>query len=828
MPGRLFPVVMLCALSGAAYAQEPAKPELPPPATPQTPPTTPGQTPQDGLNLDAPSATPRPQQPDSLFTRPGQPGKTAGEERQEIPQAQRDRVYLDHADRVVRKENTGIIILTGNIRIRYNNYTITCQRATFDTRRRVLTFESSVEMSVGDQVVYADFVTVDVKTNEFLTRDGRTVVGPDRIGQQIVQPVRISGSTLSRTGRNFQATNGFLTTCDFPKPHYKIGFRQADIIPNDRLVLRDAVFYRYEKPVFRIRYLVVPIREGRQLSYIPYIGRTNEEGWFLKVVLGYSLSKTLPGLLKIDLMEKKGIGLGFDQAYQFGDQAAGTVAFYNLNDKGRGVNNTNGRINHQQRFGEVLATIATDFQNNSYQSLNPTSKTGTTTVTLARTAQQRDTNVSLSQNRSDYGTSNSVTTAYTITQTERLGESGSIVFRFNSSDATNNNIFEGVTSTSGREEQSGDLKASGKVGIFDADIAANRTFLARQKGTAGGAAFSGTQRLPDITLGTDSERLGALNGIFKRLPSRFQVGYGRYLENVTDFSSGALVNRAVTTNRLLFNADLNPRPRELKPRGWMTLSASGSFKQTYYRSDAQQYVLTGRGALLHKLGKDSSLSLNYNYLRPYGGTPEDFRLDTTGSSNNLSSTFSVDSYRTRISLIAGYDIQRAWTDTSPGIRRNPWQNMALQLALRPSDVLQTRFTASYDINSGKLLDLTNKMRIRGRNRFALDTGMRYDPLRKKISQVTEVATIPLFSRDLTLTALTGYNGLTYKFDYQQFTLTQSFHDYQLVFGFTDQPYGIRRERGINFTIRLKALPFLQPTTGNQYGTPLDTGTGEVF
>jgi hypothetical protein len=120
------------------------------------------------------------------------------------------------------------------------------------------------------------------------------------------------------------------------------------------------------------------------------------------------------------------------------------------------------------------------------------------------------------------------------------------------------------------------------------------------------------------------------------------------------------------------------------------------------------------------------------------------------------------------------------------------------------------------------------MRFRGRNNSALDTGLRYDPRTKKFPQITEAATIPLLSRDVYLTALTGYNGVRGQFDYKQFGLTWSFHDYEYQFNFFDQPYGFRTERGFNVSIRLKALPSFQPPATGQFGTALDTGTGDVF
>ena len=238
-------------------------------------------------------------------------------------------------------------------------------------------------------------------------------------------------------------------------------------------------------------------------------------------------------------------------------------------------------------------------------------------------------------------------------------------------------------------------------------------------------------------------------------------------------------------------------------------------------------MLESSPQLAQKVGRDGSLNLNYSYLRPYGGAPLNFRLDSIGSNNNLGTSFSVQSYRARLSLLTGYDIQRAKSVMTVG-PKNPWQNLTGQLALRPSPVFQTRFTSTYDINNKVLVDATNRIRIRAPGGFAFDSGLRFDPRTKRFPQITGSLETPLLGDKANFTAFAGYNGFTNKFDYRSFALTRILHDYEITFRYVDQPFGFRTERGFSFTIRLKALPGAVFSNTGQYGTPLDTGTGEVF
>ena len=232
--------------------------------------------------------------------------------------------------------------------------------------------------------------------------------------------------------------------------------------------------------------------------------------------------------------------------------------------------------------------------------------------------------------------------------------------------------------------------------MFDLDLRANKSLAARLRGSSGGGNFfSGTERLPEFTLRTTGERLG---GAFATLPLNFSLGFGRYLETT---GTGSATAGRTTTSRALLDVD-GSRTYPLAPRNATTLSVNGGLRQYLYdTSDAAQYVLESSPQLTQKIGRDTTLNFNYSYLRPYGGAPVGFRLDSVGSNNNLGSSLNIQSYRTRLSLLTGFDIQRSQADLSAGQRRLPWQNLSAQLALRPSPIFQTRFTSHLQSQRGR-------------------------------------------------------------------------------------------------------------------------------
>ena len=760
-----------------------------------------------------------------------------------IPADQQDTLYGD-ADEVLDDEEAGTVAYIGHVHLRYNGYTVNSDRATYDRKTRIVSVDNNVVASNGEETVYGDRITLDRGGGTFSTSQASTIVPPQLVSAALTQNLRISGRTLRQEGNKLIATDGLLTTCDFPNPHYKIGFEKATVIPHDHIILRKATLYRYDRVIFRIGYISLPIRDEISYSYLPVVGRTDEEGYFVKNVLGYTLKAAFPGLLRLDYMTKKGLGIGFDQGYRFGQNAVGTAVLYTLHDRSRNLNDLNYHVNHQQRIGETLTGITTDYQNNSYTALSPNSKTQNTSVTSSRIIGASTTTANLTLGSSAQGSSNGHANTYALSQSERFGGAGNVTFKLSGSNTLNSFTSLGsasvpaTTSTSGNVQQNGDLAATGRLSIFDVLLAANKILVAKEVGGnagLGSAVYRGPEKLPDLSFSTDSDRLRKvlLPGLFSAVPVRLAFGYGRYADDapatlLTGSASTLTAARRIIESRSLLDVSLNPRPISLTPGGWLSLSMDGDYKQTLYGKDYAQYVLRQDTTLTQRLATNSSLNLVYGYLRPYGGAPTTFRFDQPGTINNLGANLALSGSHARLTVGTGYDLQRATQHNLTGFPRDPWQVLSAQLALKPSGIFQTRFTSAYDINTGRLVSANNRFRIRGRGNFALDTSTEYDPRSHKLSQISEVFQTPLFSRDLQLSVLTGYNGITKKFSYKNFGLVQSFHDYEYVFSYRDQPYGFRTERGFNVAIRLKAFPFVSTQPTGQYGTGLDTGTGEVF
>ncbi len=707
------------------------------------------------------------------------------------------------------------VVMTGNVKLIYDGYIVTSDRATYDKKKNYITFESKVAMETGKEVFYAERIGFNRKTREFIAENTHTTLSPERVGQGILQPMILWGKSMRREGNILRATDGFLTTCDLLNPHAKIGFGSAELVPKKRLTLRDVTLYRYNQVIARLKHLTIPLVDQPRYSYLPNIGKTQEEGYFIKAVIGYSLSKTLPGLLRVDWMEKKGIGLGTDQAYRIGENVAGRVNLYTLNDKSRNARNLNGQVQHEQRIGEIDARLSSDFQSNSYFAATQNSKTQNTNLTLNRNVGAFSTGLTLGQNSSDSGGSVYRTTSYGLTQQLPLSKNGNLSLRFNGTD----NLNASGTTRTGRIQENGELRASGTIGPFRAELVANRNLRNSTSGTAsGGTYFAGTEKVPELTLTTNQ-----LKGPLGHYVSGLTLGYGEYLESLsTSGTTGQL-----HTQRLVFQSDFNRQSTSLGKR--LKLDAGGMFKQSVYDGgSAAQYIVNQTTNLTQEVSKTGSLGLSYNYSRPYGGTPNGFRNDFVSSVNGVSANFQQIGGHASVRLSTGYDIVQARSEAIPGICRAPWNQLNLTTEFRPSESHHSRVNTTYDINRGKLTVLDHYAHFQYGNKFILDTSERYDPTAKKLREVRTILSTQIFDNQTRLAGNSNYNNITHKFDFNSFAFTREFHDYEVTVSYVDQPFGFRSEKGINLSLRLKAFPSPKTSQGSRYGTPMDTGLGGFF
>ncbi|MBV9848544.1 MAG: hypothetical protein JO250_02535, partial [Armatimonadetes bacterium] len=417
--------------------------------------------------------------------------------------------------------------------------------------------------------------------------------------------------------------------------------------------------------------------------------------------------------------------------------------------------------------------------------------------------------------QSDYGSGNSQTLTSVLDNIYQAGRSR-LETRFNYSGITSPSFGFGGGSNQRRLDSNLDFTQQGR--LFDLEVLGNKFSTLSGGGTVG---YGGLERLPELRLATDALRMPLLRRLLLPAATRLNLSLG-------DFNEPSSLTH---TQRAFFGLDLG---NTVKTLGRSTFNYGGVFQQAFYGDDTAQYTLNGRGGYRLRIGGRSEFSATYTYLRPYGFTP--FQFDFVGNTNNAALNFAYQETRQfQLTMATAFDFTQTHS-LFPGQSPMPWQNLAAQLLFTPGPLFQLRSSAAYDINHGKLLDLTNFARLRVHGGQALDLATRYDPVTRRFSQTNYSLDLP-FLRDRNpaedsgyrLQAIGGYNGITSQFTYKGFALTRSWHDFEATLIYQDDgTSSLQSGQTITFNFRLKAFPAFNPFTIGQFGQALDPGLGTVY
>ena len=717
----------------------------------------------------------------------------------------------------LRFEADGTIAASGNVLVKTVNQTIRAQRFNYNPRTKIASLSGDVHYLEDGIRVDADAMAVNVDTYDFDARGAKVVIDASRTGGTSLQAMRFSAARARRTGKVIDAEEGVFTTCDIVVPHGDIGFSSAMLIADERLVLRNATIRRYERRVAAIRHLSVPLKEKRPGGWLPAFGRTNEEGYFVKAAIGYAVAAQLPGLLRVDLMERKGIGLGFDQVYRYlgTSPGAGRLVLYDLQDNNRGVHNRNIRFEHEQRVGELDFRLNSDQSSNSYQSAISGSQTRSNGITVIRQSPGRPFNLSFVDGLSGSSFAKSGTRTLTTSQGFKVGNdfTGSVKYSSISNRTASGTLATPTLAKSQRELA--ELTARGVIGPFDAQLQANRNLSNKTSGQSGTSAFfGGTERLPEIRL-----QLKKPPSLVSGILQSATLGYGRFLES----SLRGGIPQAVGTNRFL--ADFNAKPIERK-MGAAQFRSSSRFLQTIYDGGgAAQYVLDHSTTLASGGEEGAGWNLTYRYNRPYGGVPVGFRLDRTGSSNIVAASRTFATERLQASFGTAFDIERSREPLFPGSPRRPWTNLQAQISGVISPRLAARTQVAWDPNTRAPVSMQYGIQAELAEQFFSDIALSYEPRLHQWTQLAGRLGGWVFGRDTRILSQLSYSGFSKKFDYRSLAVEHTFHDYVLTVAYIDQPFGFRSEKGVNIGLRLRAFPVGDiPQTG-RLGTARDAGFG---
>ena len=192
----------------------------------------------------------------------------------------------------------------GNVVIRYGEISIYCDHAQFNPETRDILVEGSVRIYRQGRLFSGDRALYNLETKQLSAADFRGDAGP----------FRFSGESLSTLGDNaYLVKNGTFTTSDSSKPDYFIKARTVRVYPNDRVIFTNAKVYIGRTPVFWFPYVYQSLAKDEGFNLSP--GYSSIMGAYVLGQYYFPLSPGVAAKVRLDLMSKRGVGIGFESRW---------------------------------------------------------------------------------------------------------------------------------------------------------------------------------------------------------------------------------------------------------------------------------------------------------------------------------------------------------------------------------------------------------------------------------------------------------------------------------------------------------------------------------
>jgi hypothetical protein len=836
-PGFLVLLIALAFSTMATYCVAQGTPPTAPPATQS--PTTP-QTPSTGPN-------PTPQPP--IFPGAPRPGAPA------LPMLE---YAADEVD--ILSDTTGEFVARGHISIHYAGTTVTADEVEGNFRRE-LVLSGHAKIETAGAVSYADAIHVFLQSRSYRLDNPRSILQPDFLQNRVLDPVFLSGGEFSGTSSGYTLAEQFLTTtCQEITHHYELHIASAELIPHKRLILRRVGVFLFGVKVITLPTLIIPLDQTThrpRSDYLPEFGQNVNEGYYARFPYEFAIGTAAALFTRLDLTQKLGPGYRIEQEYLAGKQndffntsgSGGATGGFtgNLGTNGTYVNaygygnlgpqlprlgtgigpqsgglfamqgyfgdgfdrNFNASFRHQQGIGsDNHLSFSTELRNDSFLVGQDQSSQNTqfdfSHVDPAHGVNS-DVTLGLQTNDSPNFSTSQLTGSYR--QSFDFDSSGStrnsLSYQFNLSHFLSTSTFTTNGNTTETSQRTADIDSqfqfqhASRDYSFTLDANDNTPIGTQSSGTS----FGTLERLPELQFSSDT--INFQNGWLRHLPLHFDLGVGEYSEPSSD----------ITTDRILMGLTLQDTPIM---KGNTEMTTGGGFEQRLYGDGAAQYIVRDTTRLRQHLGGRSGFDITYQYEQPEGGTPFFFDTFTPAHNVTLEGGY-LDDKHFQLTARVGYDL----LGTSS---QQPWQSLSTRLMWRPTPSVRFDSLSTYDPNTGRLFSLTNMLRLRARNNFAIDLVSSYDPQLHRFSELDTEFDIPI-GRSWRIAGLFRYNGLSSEFESRNLQLTYDWDCMEASLTYTDNPLSFNNDREFYFTLRVKALPFFRSFGHGPAGEAIGTGIG---
>jgi len=241
----------------------------------------------------------------------------------EIPNGINAQPIIVNGDNVEYSTETQEVTASGNVEITYKGSKLTCKKLTVNTQTKEGVAEGNARLEDESGIIEGDKIIYD-----FQTKAGTIIDAGFRSN-----PYFGRARKIERLGESeFVTRYGYLTTCSFDKPHYRIASKQMNVLPGDKIQTKHDTLYLGGFPLFYLPRFDHTMEDPlMHVTVMP--GKRKDWGPYVLSAWRYSLTDNASGRAYLDYRNKLGWAEGFGLNYSTTYFGRGDYKFYYSNEQ---------------------------------------------------------------------------------------------------------------------------------------------------------------------------------------------------------------------------------------------------------------------------------------------------------------------------------------------------------------------------------------------------------------------------------------------------------------------------------------------------------------
>ncbi len=234
-----------------------------------------------------------------------------------------------------------IIVSNKPVRLTYGKFSVVGERLVIDTARNLATLTGKLSLKSGDQTLEGRTLTYNLDSGVWELFDLEKTFPPEFFPEQsVIEPIYVRGEKITGASGRVTGTDFSVSSCDVG--HYKILSREVRFYRDKeenptRIVLRRNSLIVLGKRIVPLPVFSVNLNSGisRRVPLQPIVGQNSYDGVFVKSTYSLAANAKRTDNILIDILQKRGLGLGFDRAI---GRRSGRVLFVCIKRQNRTAN----------------------------------------------------------------------------------------------------------------------------------------------------------------------------------------------------------------------------------------------------------------------------------------------------------------------------------------------------------------------------------------------------------------------------------------------------------------------------------------------------------